>query len=134
MSTTFWIEQAPVERVVPYPEHEPDYTEIRPVEPFFEINLACGNVNAMLELISPEDVRYEDEPYGEWDMAKCAQIRQRAMVALNTRACERGMAPNEAFGNTYVRGRSHDYVRDRLERFMRLCEVAMQHGFAINFG
>lgn len=139
MTISFWMPQAPVERVTPYPDLDPDYREVRCVEPFVEINMTAGNANAILSLIDPASVNFEDDPFGEWDVQKLAEIRAAAIKALNTRKKEAAyvdpfidQSPGRA--KLYMGGRSQEYVEGCLMAFMRLCEVAMEHGFNVVFG
>ena len=138
MSITFWLPQAPVERVKPY-DYEPDYYEVRVVEPFVEVNMTAGNTNAILALIDPESVNYNEDPYGEWDQAALARVRSAAIRALNTEIKQR------AYVDPFIRitpgrmkivtqGRDADYVTRRLENFLALTKVAMEHGFTVCFG
>ncbi len=139
MSVTFWIPQAPVERINPYPDMDPDYREVQCVEPFVEFNMTAGNANAILELIDPASVRYDTDPYGEWDMAALARIRAAAIKALNTSAKEAAyldpfidQSPGRC--KLFMGGRDESYVESRLKSFLKLAEVAMEHGFNVVFG
>ncbi len=139
MSITFWMPQAPVERVVPYPDMDPDHTEMRCVEPFVEINMTAGNANAILELIDPDSMNAEEDPYGEWDQAKLAQVRRRTIAALNSKIRQGAVCEgSDDFGRGGCRvitmGRTEDYVVKRLEDFLALTKVAMDHGFSVSFG
>lgn len=139
MSITFWMPQAPVERVKPYPDEEPDYYEVRVVEPFLEVNMTGGNANAILSLIAPDFVNYEEDPHGTWDQDALTKVRSATIRALNTNLRQRAVAPTEVFsrpnGATVVfHGRDEDYVISRLNTFLRLTKVAMDHGFSVSFG
>lgn len=139
MSISFWMPQAPVEQVTPYPEDEPDYREVRPAAPFVEFNMTAGNANAILALIDPDSVNVEEDPHGEWDMAALARIRAAAILALNTRRKERAYVDpfidvSSGRCRLFSGGRDQDYVENRLRDFMRLAEVAMEHGFKVVFG
>ena len=138
MTVTFWMPQAPEERVAPYPS-EPDYFEVRAVEPFLEINMTAGNANAILALIAPEYVNYEEDPHGEWEVGELADIRRRCIVALNTPSAQSAQSGvREEVGSAGCRvthyGRSQEYVEERLTEFLRLAKVAMEHGFPVSFG
>lgn len=138
MSITFWMPQAPVERVKPY-EGEPDYYEVRCVEPFVEVNMTAGNANAILGLIDPDSVDREYDPCGTWDQAKLAQVRRRTIAALNSKIRQGAVcAGSDEFGRGGCRvitmGRTEDYVVKRLENFLALTKVAMDHGFSVSFG
>lgn len=139
MSITFWIPQAPVERVEPYPVDEPGYFETCVVHPFVEINMTAGNANAILQLISPEDVDTEYDPCGTWDHAKLAKVRSAALRALNSKIRQGAiMEGADEFGRGGCRmitiGRDIEYVERRLEDFLALTKVAMEHGFSVSFG
>lgn len=139
MSVTFYMPQAPLERVQPYPD-EVDYFEQRPVEPFMEINLANGNVNAMLRLVAPAYVRELECPYGEWDQDELAKVKGQALSALNsaivlnsaTKQTQRSVG--ERGCKVLEVGRSDDYVERRLLTFVELATVALVHGFNVHFG
>lgn len=141
MSVTFWIPQAPVERVTPYPDMDPNYHECRVVEPFVEVNMTAGNANAILTLIDSDSVNDEEDPYGEWDQAKLVEVRRRCIAALNTEIRHRAETdPWESGGpgtgqcRVIHCGRTPDYVVRRLENFLALTKVAMDHGFNVVFG
>ena len=73
MSVTFWMPDAPTQRVAPYPD-EPDFFVNEPVAPFTEINMATGNACAILALVSPQDLDPEGyDPCGTWDQAALAR-------------------------------------------------------------
>jgi hypothetical protein len=140
VSITFWMPQAPVERVKPY-EDEPDYYEVRVVPPFVEINMTGGNCNAILQLISPQDLNTEEDPHGMWDMADLARVRSATIRALNTEIKNRAkLDPWVSGGYDTGRfmivecGRDAEYVTRRLENFLALTKVAMEHGFPVSFG
>ena len=139
MSITFWIPQAPVERVTPYPDMDPEYREVRCVEPFVEINMTASNANAILALIDPESVNFGEDPHGEWDRTALARVRTATLYALNSGAKGDAVLPDEegtgAGGCRVVYyGRDLDYVTRRLENFLALTKVAMDHGFSVTFG
>lgn len=101
--------------------------------------MTASNANAILYLIDPGSVNFEEDPYGEWDMAALAKVRAAAIKALNTRKKEDAyvdpfiyQSPGRA--KLYISGRSQEYVEGRLMALMRLCEVAMEHGFNVVFG
>jgi hypothetical protein len=140
MSITFWMPQAPVQRVQPYPD-EPDYWEVIPADPFVEINMGAGNANAILALIAPDCVDREYDPCGTWDQAKLAQVRSATIRALNTEIQTRALSPTVDIGGPGTGqcrvisfGRDRDYVTQRLENFLALTKVAMEHGFSVSFG
>ena len=138
MSITFWIPRAPVERVRPY-DDEPDYYEVRCVEPFVEVNMTAGNANAILQLISPQDMNALEDPYGEWDQEKLAQVRAACIRALNTKAKEIAYVEpiiDQSPGRCklFVGGRDSEYVERRLRDFLDLTKAAMDHGFNVVFG
>lgn len=138
MSITFWMPQAPVERIVPYSD-EPEYKEVRCVPPFVEINMTAGNANAILELIDPESVNREEDPYGTWEQADLARVRSAVIRALNSKIRQGAICKDATeFGTGGCRmvyiGRTEDYVVKRLENFLELTKVAMDHGFSVSFG
>lgn len=138
MSVLFWMPQAPVERVTPYPDLDPDYREVRCAEPFVEFSMTAGNANAILALIDPASVRYDTDPYGEWDMAALARIRAAAIKALNTSTKEEAYVDpfiDQSPGRckVFMGGRDESYVCERLMSFLKLAEVAMEHGFNVVF-
>lgn len=139
MSITFWMPQAPVERVTPYPDMEPDYREVRCVEPFVEVNMTASNANAILALIDPGSVNFEEDPYGEWDMSALARIRAAGIKALATSIKQAAyldpfISQQPGRCKVFSGGRSEEYVNSRLHSFLRLAEVAMEHGFNVVFG
>ena len=138
VSITFWMPQAPVERVKPY-DDEPDYYEVRCVPPFVEVNMTACNANAILALIDPDSVDREGDPCGTWDQAALARVRTATIRALNTRMKERAyvdpfirMEPLRA--RMFSGGRDAEYVERRLDNFLALTKVAMEHGFSVSFG
>lgn len=141
MSITFWMDQAPVERVEWDPVDWPGDYEIRPVAPFMEINMTTGNANAILALIDPASVDPYEDPHGTWDMEALARVRSATIRALNTEIKNRAQKdPWESGGpgtgqcRVIECGRSRDYVVQRLEEFLALTKVAMDHGFPVSFG
>jgi len=140
MSVTFWMPRAPTQRVAPYSD-EPDFFVNEPVKPFMELNLTAGNANAILQLISPDDVGDEYDPCGTWDQAALARVRTATIRALNTQIDSRALlAPTDTGGpgtgmcRVITGGRSEQYVTKRLEGFLALTKVAMDHGFDVSFG
>lgn len=143
MSVTFWMPQAPVERVEFDPVDWPGDYEIRPVAPFMEINMTAGNAYAILELISPEDLHVDEDPCGTWGMDKLAKVRTRVIKLINGRAEVRAqayLASQEAGGpgtgtcRVLAFGRDMEYIDRRLDNFLALTKVAMDHGFSVSFG
>lgn len=141
MSITFWMPQAPVMRREFDPVNWPGDYEVVPAEPFVEINMTAGNANAILALICPDAVNYEEDPYGEWGMAKLAQVRSAAIRALNTEIKNRAQSdpweeggPGTGQCRVITFGRDKDYVVRRLEDFLALTKIAMEHEFSVSFG
>lgn len=141
MSVTFWMPQAPVERVEFDPVDWPGDYEIRPVEPFMEINLSASNACAILSLISPQDVDSVYDPCGTWEIADLVRVRTATIKALNTEIKNRAQEdPWESGGpgtdqcRVVSFGRDAAYVTSTLERFLALTKVAMDHGFSVSFG
>lgn len=131
MSMTFWMEQAPVERIQPYLEEEPDYYEVRAAYPFFEINMANGNAAAMLRVLAPE----YDQEGGVWHMADLAILRSRLIRIANTdKHAELITTDDWVAPNMLISGRDEDYVRRRLTDFLNLLALAMRYEFPINYG
>lgn len=142
MSVTFWMQQAPLERVQPY-EDEPDYFTQQPVAPFTEVNLANSNAIALVEQIDPKSVhRYEDgvDVYGEWDMLKLIMVEGR-LRALQTMYQKREQLILDPFVSQqpgqctmHHGGRDHDYIERLVERMLELVRVAREHEFPVTFG
>lgn len=140
MSVTFWMPDAPTQRVQPYPEEEPDFWVKEPVAPFFEINLANGNAAAILSLIDPASV-LDDGCYGSWQGPDLARVRSATIKALNTEIQNRAQVdPWESGGpgtgqcRIISGGRDAEYVTRTLERFLALTKVAMDHSMTVQFG
>lgn len=138
MSITFWIPEAPTEKVQPYPD-EPDYFETVPLAPFFEVNMTAGNANAILALVMPEAVNPEEDPYGTWGREELSKVRQAAMIALATRRKEIAyldpfISQEPGRCKVFSGGRDEEYVTRRLQELMRLAEVAMAHDYTVSFG
>jgi len=143
MSVTFWMEQAPVERVQPYPEDEPDYFTIVPAAPFTEINLGNANVIAFANMIDPQSVHYDEDSvnvYGEWDMDKLEVIQKRLMTLLNAQQKQEPLyldpfiSQKPGHCRVYSGGRDEDYVNRLATRMLEMVKVAREHQFPINFG
>lgn len=137
MSVTFWMPQAPVERIQPYKD-EPEYWEIVPALPFTEINLANSNARDLLRVLMPEKA-YPDL-CGEWAQEDLVRVRRNAIEALNSRRVRSGLE-TKSFSEVgdrgcvvYTCGRDADYVTGRLESFLELTRVAMEHEFPVCFG
>lgn len=139
MSITFWVDGAPTKRVQPYPD-EPDYWITVAADPFTEINMTAGNTNAILALISPEDVNYEEDPHGLWGQAKLAKVRSAILRAINVEKVRRPALADDytSGGPGQCRiisfGRDDDYVQRRLNDFLSLVTVAMEHNMEVSFG
>lgn len=143
MSVTFWMPQAPVERVEFDPVDWPGDYEIRAVEPFMEINMTTSNAYAILELISPGDLHVDEDPCGTWEMTDLARIRTRLLKVINGRSEVRAQAylanqesggPGSGSCRVLIFGRDMEYIDRRLGDFLALTKVAMDHGFSVQFG
>jgi len=143
MSVTFWMEQAPVERVQPYPEDEPDYFTIRPAAPFTEINLGNSNAIAFANMIDPQSVHYDEDSvnvYGEWDMDKLEDIQKRLMTLLNVQQKQEPLYLDPFISQepgrcrVYSGGRDEDYVNRLATSMLEMVKIAREHQFPINFG
>lgn len=133
MSVTFWMPQAPVTRVQPYPEDEPDYWVTEPVAPFTEVNMANGNALAMLDLMLPG--LDHGDMCGQWEGDTLAQVHRNCMRALNSPERRGGaLADDVQEGNFLMFGRSDDYVTRRLKQMLELVTTAQLHGFYVSFG
>lgn len=143
MTVTFWMPQAPVERVEFDAVNWPGEYEIKPVAPFMEINMTAGNTNAILQLISSGDVRWGEDPYGEWGQSDLTRVRRACIAVINGRQEKRAEAylETEVFGGPGTGGarvacfgRDMEYIDRRLNSFLALTKVAMDHGFSVCFG
>lgn len=137
MSVTFWMDQAPVERIAPYAD-EPDYYEVRPVEPFTEMNVSNVNAAALMRLVDPSLIS-EDGVFGTWEVKDMPEIRQRIIWVLATKAKE------AAYVDPFIRqepgrckvfhgGRDEEYVSSRLTSLCLMLATAMEHGFSVSIG
>lgn len=119
MSVTFWMPQAPTERVQPYPD-EPEYWEDRPVAPFIEFNLSNSNAAAMMRLLCPAATHdSEIEPCGEFSLEEMARLRQQCILVLNTTRKELEYVDpfierKPGHATVHHGGRDEDYVTRRL--------------------
>jgi hypothetical protein len=143
MSVTFSMNQAPVERYQPEPIDDPEWFSIRPVAPFTEINLGNSNAIAIMQLIDPQNVHYDDESvnvYGEWDMAKLDVVYKRVMTLLNKPRKQEPLyfdpfvSSKPGCMTVYHGGRDQDYTERTLTHFLEMINVARQHEFPISFG
>jgi hypothetical protein len=128
MSIDFWIPQAPVEQYRPFPEDDPDWLSVRPVEPFTELNMANDNAYAFLrELGCHGDC-------GEWNADELDRVYRKLMVLRNGTAGERLETPDVKEQNFYMMGRHTAYVQDRLDRLLAIVKAAREHGFSVVWG
>lgn len=138
MSVDFWMPQAPVEKVFPYPEEDPEFWMAEPVAPFVAFNFSNGNAAAIARLVDPSLVS-EDGVFGTWDMADLPIIRRQIMRVLNTREKELEYVDpfiSQAPGRCTMisGGRDEEYINRRLNDLLTLVKVAMDHGFPVSIG
>lgn len=130
MSVTFWMPEAPTEKVQPY-DDEPDYWDERPVAPFVEINMANSNAAAIMAVIDPAG----DASCGRWEGEKLQAVFQRTMKALNREGTVASLTePDRQEGRMFYCGRDEDYVTRRLTDMATLLRVAIQHNMAVSYG
>lgn len=137
MSVTFWMPQAPTEKVTPYPD-EPDYQETRPVAPFTEMNVSNSNAYALMELIDPSLIS-EDGVFGTWEVKDMPEIRQRIIWVLATKAKEAAyvdpfIQQEPGRCKVFHNGRDEEYVSSRLTSLCLMLATAMEHGFSVSIG
>jgi hypothetical protein len=154
MSVTFFIPQAPVERVklpcaacdgtgvdsidgrdypCPYCDGVGYDWVVREAAPFFDINMANSNAHAVLAMIVPPQVEC-DPSCGEWSGEALDVIYQQTMRVRNTKARKALEVPTVSEGNWTTMGRDEDYVTRRLDEFLRLLALAREHGFNVCYG
>ena len=126
VSITFFIPGAPVELVAPYAD-DPEYTEVRPVKPYIDVNMANSNAHAIMKVIAPFTVDFE---YGEWKDDVLDTVIQNTLKALNTNH-ERLTTPTVVDGNFISFGRDVDYVTRRLRDMLELLTVARRYGHSV---
>lgn len=132
MSITFSCAGVATEEFVPYPDTAPEFVDIRPVAPFFEINLSNSNGLDILPVLQPGK---EHECYGRWDKSEIPQLLAHATTLLHTDAGALHLVePTVVEGNFTVIGRNAEYVKRRLTEFSKLFALAIQHDKAIHWG
>lgn len=129
MSVTFFMPQAPVTRVQPHPEDEPEWIDIVPVAPFTELNVSNANAAAILGIVAP----WADPYCGEWKGDMLHTVRKNIMRVLN-RNPERLESPIEIGRNYVDMGRSAEYVHARLTALLAVITVAVSNEFSVCYG
>lgn len=129
MSVTFFIPQAPVERIQPYPDTSPEFWDVVPVAPFSELNLSNSNAAAILQAVAP----WADSCCGTWEGETLHRVRKSIARVLN-QTPEILVVEGRVEYNYVMQGRDLAYVYDRLTRLMEIIVTATKHGFYVCYG
>lgn len=128
MSVTFFIPQAPVERIQPFAD-EPEWLAVVPVAPFTALNVSNANAAAILGIVAP----WADPYCGEWKGDMLHTVRKNIMRVLNGTP-DRLECEGEVAHNFVSMGRSAEYVHDRLTRLLAVITVAVSNEFSVCYG
>ncbi len=134
MSVTFWMPDAPRIKVTRYAGTEDEYEDDEPVGPFIEFNMSNMNAAAMLDLVYPE--WKGEELCGTWRKPELQVVMGNTLrVMADRKALAGAVRPSQKLGpNLYMDGIDKDYVLLRLEQFLTLTELALEHGYDVSFG
>lgn len=130
MSVTFWMPQAPKQRVQPFPEDDPDFWSNEPVPPFLDINMANDNARDFLDAFG----MHKADLCGTWKPGTSRRLLIIVNDLLNSDKKALLVEPTIHDGNVTYCGRDLDYVIQRLEQFRTLFTLAIEHDFDISYG
>lgn len=125
MSVNFRIVNAPEEEYL-----DEDVKFIRPVPPFFEINLSNDNAADIMAMIDPE----LDPFMGVWPVSALGPVRSQLVKLLTSQGKSQLVKPDQWHARDWFeQGRDMNYVVERLVQFIDLVSLAMANQMEVEW-
>ena len=132
MSITFSTPDTQYEKLVPYPDEDPEFEIEVPRAGFVELNMSNVNACDMLRLLGREyDAR---RSFGSWGAAEQEEILAKLvrMRNMNDKSFEKPTTGEDT--NLVMIGRSSEYVFQRTGQMIELIKGALARNVNVNFG